>query len=333
MLTENELIKISEICKDKSHIRFTIGTYHDGKIDRYLFGSDGIELPFEKHVYEIGSITKTFTSTLIAKAIAEKKLFLEDTLNHFLSDLPQDRVYPIIRRLVTHTAGYPTDDEWIRPEELDLFEKDFAFNPYDTVDMERLTEIIISRIVEDKDYDMAYSNIGVSVMDSVLESIYHKDYDILLQELLDEIGLSDTYLGDQKVNGNLLCGFTDDNVNTGHFYWKKAGKIKAAGYLFSTADDLLKYAAYLMDEKNTYLKPCFTKQNCIGPDMGICWQLKPDSGFAWHNGGTRSFHSFLCMDTIHKNAVSILVNYESGNIEQLGIDILKCLKKDMDTVI
>ena len=65
----------------------------------------GIVLPQEEHIYEIGSITKTFTSSLLSKAISEGKVSLDDSIDTYL-DLQKKDYYPTIQRLVTHTSGY-----------------------------------------------------------------------------------------------------------------------------------------------------------------------------------------------------------------------------------
>ena len=61
----------------------SVGTYQDGKIEFYNFGicSDKNRVaPSEKSIYEIGSITKTFTATVLAQMVAEGKVNYEDPI-------------------------------------------------------------------------------------------------------------------------------------------------------------------------------------------------------------------------------------------------------------
>lgn len=83
----------------------SVGVIKNQKASFKVYGCDGKALPSEVHTYEIGSVTKTFTAALVSKAIQEKNINLDDTVDAYLA-LPQDKKYPTIRQLLTHTSGY-----------------------------------------------------------------------------------------------------------------------------------------------------------------------------------------------------------------------------------
>lgn len=69
-----------------------------------MFGNLGQELNHREYYYEIGSITKTFTTPLLVKAVSEGKVNLEDSVRIYLG-INKDYYVPSFKRLATHTAG------------------------------------------------------------------------------------------------------------------------------------------------------------------------------------------------------------------------------------
>ena len=71
--------------KGRPDARITVGVIRDGQAFFTVYGEDGQVLPKETHVYEIGSLTKTFTAALIARAVTEGRIRLDDTIDAYLS--------------------------------------------------------------------------------------------------------------------------------------------------------------------------------------------------------------------------------------------------------
>ena len=83
----------------------TVGIIQNGQMSYKIYGENGKETSQKEHVYEIGSITKTFTTSLFSKAIRENKVDLDNSISVFLN-LPSKNYYPSIKRIITHTSGY-----------------------------------------------------------------------------------------------------------------------------------------------------------------------------------------------------------------------------------
>ena len=96
---------IRKYCKNKPHVALTIATHEKGVDAVRSYGDDGVSVAPETRAYEIGSISKIFLSTLLAKCVEEGELSLDDTIDRYI-DLPSACVYPSILRLATHTSGY-----------------------------------------------------------------------------------------------------------------------------------------------------------------------------------------------------------------------------------
>ncbi|MET9404951.1 serine hydrolase domain-containing protein [Streptomyces sp. NPDC002935] len=98
--------------------------------------------------YRVGSITKTFVSTVLLQLEAEGRLSLDDTVDHWLPGLVRgngnDGTRITVRRLLNHTSGifnYTADEDFARTH----FLKDgFLRHRYDTMTPEQLVAIALS---------------------------------------------------------------------------------------------------------------------------------------------------------------------------------------------
>lgn len=78
--------------KDKQAVGLSIGVYNNGANYFYNFGTTEkgkTQPPTQNTVYEIGSVTKAFVSLILANAVIEKKVKLDDDIRKYL-----DGVYP-----------------------------------------------------------------------------------------------------------------------------------------------------------------------------------------------------------------------------------------------
>jgi len=91
--------------KDNRDAAITVGIVKDGQLSYIVYGNNAEILSPELHTYEIGSLTKTFTAAMIAKAVQDGEINVNDTIDRYLT-LPDDNNYPTIADLLTHTSGY-----------------------------------------------------------------------------------------------------------------------------------------------------------------------------------------------------------------------------------
>jgi CubicO group peptidase (beta-lactamase class C family) len=178
--------------KDNKNAVITVGIIQNDKMTYDVYGEDGIKLAPEEHTYEIGSITKTFTTSLLCKAISEDKISLDNSIDEYLN-LPKKDNYPTILRLVTHTSGYK-GHYFEKPMISNFLHKQNDFNGIsEEILLERLGKINLN----DSDYSFKYSNFGMATLGVVLEQIYDKDYTQLMNEYIsDDLGLKNTKISD-----------------------------------------------------------------------------------------------------------------------------------------
>lgn len=321
LLGSKAVQEIQEICCNKPGIKLTIGLYSNGTEEYHLFENNGKIVPYENYRYEIGSITKTFTGYILGKAVIDGKVSLEDRIERFIQGLPTGRIYPTLRSLATHTSGYPGDT----PEFEVRFAENTEDNKYNKIDYKEMLNIINTIDLEDKVYPAVYSNFGIGILGYCLAEVYHKPIEQLIEEYIVDLGLKNTGIVCEENIVNLISGY-ENTQNRGNLLWTKECIIGAAGFLYSTAEDLLKYAKMQFDTSNDITRLChmkhaeFRRGEGLPIDIGLCWLLIPDLNIIWHNGETRCFSSLLCINKKNKAAVTILSNYSMTNeISNIGI--------------
>lgn len=289
--------------KNNDNAVITVGVIKDGSASYTVYGANGKVLPQEKHTYEIGSLTKTFTAAMISKAVREGKIDLSAAIDQYIT-LPEGNSYPTIEELLTHTSGYKGY----------YFERPMISNViHDRNDFHGITkEMVISKAGEISlpgEYGFKYSNYGYAVLGVVLENVYGSDYKTLMNQFLQtELGLSNTQISEQ--NGDL-----------GKYWdWSGDDAYLSAGAITSDIEDMLAYAQMQLD-KYEYFADCQVSLKAINAtseqykmmginldEIGMAWIIDNEKDIIWHNGGTDDYNSYLGFDPKTGIAVVVLSN-------------------------
>ena len=336
-LSQELLTLIEKECKGRKHLKLTIGTIINGEKNIQVFNETG-EIPNENYTYEIGSITKTFAGTLLAKYIHEDKMSLDDSISKYVDGLDEDTYYPTIKRLATHTSGYGFYPFTLRAGIRAFVEPIFTGTRFggkipDILNMNevKMKELILSKKVEDKDYPWAYSNFGIGLVGYAIGVASKKDFQTAMNDYLkNDLGMKNSFVG-IKSNINLE-GFANKDKKVDNWNFGES-VIASCGAISSTADDMLTYAQLQMDDELPYLKLAHEKHAPLNKmsDMGLGWVLKKDSNHViMHTGGTSGFHNFLVIDKKQKVAYIMLANY-LVNLNKFVLTILSDLEKEVNT--
>lgn len=95
---------LDKIVKGKKNITLTVGIENEGKRYITVYDANLNKRESQSELYEIGSLTKTFTASLISKMIYENKLSLNSRINDVISNLNRDFTYPTVSELLTHNS-------------------------------------------------------------------------------------------------------------------------------------------------------------------------------------------------------------------------------------
>jgi CubicO group peptidase (beta-lactamase class C family) len=313
--------------KDNKDAVITVGIIQNGKMTYDVYGENGTKSSPEEHTYEIGSITKTFTTSLLCKSMSEGRIDLDSSIDEYLN-LPKKDYYPIIRRLVTHTSGYK-GYYFEKPMVSNFLQKKNDFNG---ISKEMLIERLGEINLNDSDYSFEYSNFGMATVGAVLEQVYNKDYTPLMNDYIsDDLGLKNTRISDESGD---LCNYWE---------WSESDAYIPAGALFSNITDMMKYVEMHMVEKPEYLaiahetlanvnasNGAYEKMGIRIDDFSAGWMIDNVNNIIWHNGGTGNYNSYIGFDKENQIGVVILSNLSPDYripATVIGIEILTSLQR------
>jgi CubicO group peptidase (beta-lactamase class C family) len=250
--------------------------------------------------FDIGSITKTMTATLLALLDAEGALGLDDPVGRWLP--AGDNGGITLRQLATHTSGLPR----LAPNH-DLRAVDPA-NPYAGFTYE-LAEEGLRQATVTPGAPWVYSNFGYHLLGRVLERASGLAYqDLIAERLLEPLGMSHSGIWSNG-RGLSLPGH-DSNGEVPH--WDPP---LGAGGVQSTIGDLARYALACLNPPAGPLGAAITAamepQDLLGKDggqrQGLAWLVWAD-GTRAHNGGTSGFASTILIDPGRGRAVAVLAS-------------------------
>jgi CubicO group peptidase (beta-lactamase class C family) len=280
--------------------------------------------------FEIGSLSKVFTSTLLADLAIENKLQLDDPIQRYLSFPLNDSLQITFKQLANHTSGLPRIPSGFVWESLWHLD-----NPYKDYDEHRLREYMSKEMTlrGQQDSTFQYSNIGAGILGYTLEQIEGKSYEEMLQQrIFRPLGMQHSITHRQLVKDILVQGLNKRGNTTSNW---DLGAIPGAGGILSTAEDLAEYVRANLNTDNNALN--LQKRNTYSVnesrDMALGWFIRKQDNkqLHWHSGGTGGYRSIMVLDVNARRGVVVLSNISSGHeqagrISSLGFALLKSIK-------
>ncbi len=284
------------------------------------------------NVFEIGSLSKVFTSTLLADLAIDNKLQLDHPIQNYL-DFPLNDSLPItLKELSNHTSGLPRIPSgfiWESIWHLD--------NPYKNYNEAKLREYMSSEmeLEHDPGTTFQYSNIGAGILGYVLTQVENQSYEEMLQQrIFHPLDMAHSTTRPMLVRDKLVAGLNKRGNPAANW---DLGAIPGAGAILSTAADMAKFGIANFGSTNTALnlqqQPTFTVDKKM--DMALGWFIlkqDPATSWHWHNGGTGGYRSSTVLDMTDKKGVVVLSNISAGhshaaNIDSLSFNLLRDMGK------
>jgi CubicO group peptidase (beta-lactamase class C family) len=311
----------------------SIGILKDGKTIFYGYGETAKgnkQIPDEHTIYEIGSLSKTFSAILLANAVDEGKVKLDDPVNKYLPDsippLQYEGTAVTLKTLSNHSSGLPRMPSNFQSTDMN--------NPYKDYDMNDLFSFYKTfKLTRKPGVQYEYSNLAVGTLGVIIESVYHENYEKLFTDIICKpLGMNETreFLRQQD-SSKFAKGYNEDGAYNPPW---DLNALEAAGAIRSTTYDLLKYAnANLGEAPQKLLRAIqlthdttFTQGEV---SIGLGWHyIKPGKDkVLFHNGETGGYHSFFGVNTKKQFAVVILSNCAIST-EDIGGAIMKWLEKN-----
>lgn len=280
-------------------------------------------------IFEIGSITKTFTAFVLQKVLDENNIADTTSIIHYLPD--SVRTNKALQKitflsLLNHSSGLPR-----LPDNMDAAFGNMA--PYDNYTADKLFAWL-KTCVPKPDGKSNYSNLGMGLAGVLAELVAKKSYGALLEENIFQpfkmIASTDVFSKQE----NKSQGFFDDKQTA---YWNM-NVLAPAGGLKCSAKEMLTYLQYMARpataENKKVIDELLLPTLAINQRMNVCkawhtFEQKDNPVIYWHNGGTFGFSTFAAFIKGEQKAVIVVINkaLQGDAADKLGISIMKLLNQ------
>jgi CubicO group peptidase (beta-lactamase class C family) len=274
-------------------------------------------------VFQIGSITKQFTSAIILQLQEQHKLFLQDKLSKYIPDYPKgDSI--TIENLLTHTSGiynYTNDEEYVKNN---------------IARQIKLEELIAT--FKNKPFDFSpgteyrYSNSGYTLLGYIIEKVTGESYFTIVREniftplKMNHSGFDFSNLKSaNKATGYIKLSEKSTNPAT----IVDSSESYAAGSIYTTVGDLYKWDRALYTNSimhDSSLQKTFTPYKA---NYGYGWVIDSSYGkkVVMHSGEIFGFTSFIARIPSDEVCIILLDNKGSPGLAKIAENINSILNQ------
>jgi CubicO group peptidase (beta-lactamase class C family) len=307
---------------------FSIAVVDAHNIQYYHYGTlakNNTETVTQQSIYEMGSITKVFVAQLIAKAITEGKLHLDDAVADLLKQKFPALTYKNetikIRHLLNHSAGLPK----LPSNALNHI----GYNqqdPYAHYDTTLLFDFLRHYNLSTKPgTQMEYSNLGYGLLGYILEQTYQQPLLTQINEYITTHMAMEKVYFDTTTTTPVTTGYNEVGKETPWWHFKV---MAGAGAIKTSAQNLAVFLQHHITATNPVVKLTHeTVQPVAQQPIAYAWfenKPKPNTTLYWHNGGTYGYSSFIAFCKEKKKGIVVLSN--SGiSVDEVAGAVLKKL--------
>jgi CubicO group peptidase (beta-lactamase class C family) len=299
-----------------------------GKLDN---GTD--RAPDGDTLFELASITKTFTVLALEDMVERGEMNLNDPVEKYLPEsvkVPTHNGKKItLLHLATHSSGLPRDPNNLTPTH-GLPENAFA-----DYSVEKMYQVLDSyMLTRDPGERVEYSNVGLALLGHALARKAGTNYEsTVVERICQPLKMDSTRVTlTPEMKSRLAIGH-DQHGNRAP-EWNYLA-YDGTGGLHSSAKDLLKYLSANLGLEKSRLTPLMEKtrvirfRNTSHGDMAMSWSVR-DAGlgsgrkFIGHAGGSGGYETFIGLDETQRKGVVVLCSQQGGmSTETLGWLLLK----------
>jgi serine-type D-Ala-D-Ala carboxypeptidase/endopeptidase len=274
-------------------------------------------------IFEIGSVSKVFTSLVLADMVNRKEVALDDPAAKYIPKnvkMPERSGKSItLLDLSTHSSGLPPLPSNFKPKD--------PLNPYADYSVDDLYQFLSGyTLPRDPGSEFEYSNLGGGLLGHLLACRAGTDYESLIgSRITRPLRMPDT--------GITLSSSMKQRMATGHnamlapvANWDLP-VLAGAGALRSSVNDMLTFLEAFLGHKESPLAPAMkamleVRRPAGQTKIGLGWLIYSIDGreIAWHNGGTGGFRSFVGYDP--KERVGVVVLSNAGGVDDIGLHLL-----------
>lgn len=291
--------------------------------------------------FRIGSLTKTFTATVILQLADEGKLNLDDLLVEYVPLVPNSQNITI-KQLLNMTSGLHSYTEvlWVQKK---IFKDRFVvWTP---------EELIKASIDAGPDFapgkGFHYSNTNYVLLGMIIELVTgNKLRDEIKERIIDKLRLAKTSFPgpkDSNIEGDYIHGYMDENGKMVDWSIQNVSWGWAAGAMISDIYDLKKYIKAISDG-TFYSKKIqqerlsdWVKKSIKPEDADAKYGLGVfiDQGFVGHNGGLPGYVDMAVYNPENKARIVFMLNTQPEGAATLEIleEVIKILYPELNNAL
>jgi D-alanyl-D-alanine-carboxypeptidase/D-alanyl-D-alanine-endopeptidase len=302
--------------------------YIDGdKIQYYSIGVKSLKTkePVNEHtVFEIGSITKTFTGIILADKVLKGELKLDDPLQKYL---PEGVTAPTrngqvitLMTMSNHTSALARMPSNFAPKNPN--------NPYADYTEEQMYAFLQTYVLpRDIGSQYEYSNYAQGLLGNVLAKKSGLSYEqLMIKVIAKPLGMNNTAIAfTPEMKKNLALGHAG-NIEVENW---DLSSLAGAGGIRSTTVDMAKYVSANLGVLKSDLYPAMqlshkvTTAQGLAQQVGLGWHVMKSGGkeIIGHSGGTGGYRAYAGFIPSDKKGVVVMTNSATG-IDDIGIHLL-----------
>jgi CubicO group peptidase (beta-lactamase class C family) len=330
-ITDDEVIKIliDRIDVAKKSVGIVVGLIDDKGVRIISYGKPNKtsdQTVNGDSVFEIGSVSKVFTATLLADMVVRGEVKLDDPISKYL---PKTVKTPTrngkeitLLDLSTQTSGLPRMPTNFAPKD--------ALNPYADYTVAQMYAFISGyTLTRDIGAQYDYSNLGVGLLGHILALRAGMDYETLVRKrIFQPLKMNNSSITlTPAMRGHLAGGHNPALLPVPNW---DLPTLAGAGAIRSTVNDMLKFVAANIGLNKSPLLAAMqlahqSRHDTGIPDLeiGLNWHIlkRYNTPIIWHNGQTGGYHSFIGFDQKARKGIVVLSN-ASNDIDDIGRHLL-----------
>ena len=321
---------IKQRVEEKRSVGIVVGILEpDGRTRIIAFGDPGPgQPPLDGNtVFEIGSISKVFTSTVLAELVKEGKVKLDDPVQKYLPA----RVHVPARNGKQITLGNLSEQNSGLPRMPTNFQPKDPSNPYADYTVQQMYDFVSGyTLTRDPGEKFEYSNLGVGLLGHVLSLSTGQSYEQMEKKRVwDPLGMTHTAITFTPwMKEHLALGHDDKGAVAANW---DLPTFAGAGAIRATTVDMLKFAAANLHPERGKLQQAMAfaheeRGSAGGPNVsiGLNWIVQHAGAdtIVWHNGGTGGDRTFIGLEPSRKTAVVVMTNSSGAGADDIGMHLL-----------
>jgi CubicO group peptidase (beta-lactamase class C family) len=276
-------------------------------------------------VFEIGSITKVFTGSILADMVLKAEVSLNDPVQRYL---PPGATMPT-RNGIEITLGMLSEQNSGLPRMPNNFSPADRSNPYADYGADRMYSFLSGyQLARDPGESFEYSNLGVGLLGHVLALRAGSSYaEMVRNRILEPLGMTQS--------GVAFTPWMRDHLALGHgargnlvSNWD-FDALAGAGALRSTAIDMLKFLDAALHPERGPIHHAIAlareeRADADGMRIGLNWVSRHAGSdtIVWHNGGTAGYRTFAGVAPSRMIGVVVLTNSGGAGADDIGFHLL-----------